>query len=148
MFARARRGPTPTSLTAIITSTHRPGRPLDRRRFCQGRERADRRLDHGCLLGRGHKEIKYQIGDGSSIDQLLGQWHASLYGLGEIFDPAIRWPRPMPPSTSTTYIPVMGDVYNPCRIYCLNDEGGLVICAWPKGAQKPTIPAPYSRKKR
>jgi hypothetical protein len=39
----------------------------------------------------------------------------------------------------------MGDVYNPCRIYCLNDEGGLVICAWPQGAQKPLIPAPYSQ---
>ncbi len=34
-----------------------------------------------------HGEIKYQIGAGSSIDQVLGQWHASLYGLGEIFDP-------------------------------------------------------------
>jgi hypothetical protein len=43
------------------------------------------------------------------------------------------------------YIPRMGDVYNPCRIYCLNDEGGLVICAWPEGAQKPVIPAPYSQ---
>jgi len=39
----------------------------------------------------------------------------------------------------------MGDVYNPCRIYCLNDEGGLVICAWPEGSAKPTIPAPYSQ---
>jgi non-lysosomal glucosylceramidase len=39
----------------------------------------------------------------------------------------------------------MGAVYNPCRIYCLNDEGGLVICAWPEGAQKPVIPAPYSQ---
>ena len=43
------------------------------------------------------------------------------------------------------YIPRMGDVYNPCRIYCLNDEGGLVICAWPEGSQKPVIPAPYSQ---
>lgn len=34
-----------------------------------------------------HREIKYQIGEGSSIDQVLGQWHASLYGLGEILDP-------------------------------------------------------------
>src|SRR5690606_41999378 len=43
------------------------------------------------------------------------------------------------------FIPVMGEVYNPCRIYCLNDEGGLVICAWPEGSTKPTIPAPYSQ---
>ena len=43
------------------------------------------------------------------------------------------------------FIPEMGKVYNPCRIYCLNDEGGLVICAWPEGSQKPLIPAPYSQ---
>ncbi len=35
-----------------------------------------------------HNEIKYQIGEGSSIDQILPQWHASLYGLGDLYDPA------------------------------------------------------------
>ncbi len=91
-----------------------------------------------------HNEIKYQIGEGSSIDQVLGQWHASLYGLGEIFRPEqVR--KANAAIFKYNYIPVMGDVYNPCRIYCLNDEGGLVICAWPEGAQKPTIPAPYSQ---
>lgn len=29
------------------------------------------------------QEIKYQIGEGSSIDQITGQWHAKLIGLGE-----------------------------------------------------------------
>jgi uncharacterized protein (DUF608 family) len=91
-----------------------------------------------------HEEIKYQIGEGSSIDQLLGQWHASLYGLGEIFDPE-QVKKANAAIYRYNYIPVMGEVYNPCRIYCLNDEGGLVICAWPEGAQKPLIPAPYSQ---
>lgn len=91
-----------------------------------------------------HGEIKYQIGAGSSIDQVLGQWHASLYGLGEIFDPAqVRQANAA--IYRYNYIPAMGEVYNPCRIYCLNDEGGLVICAWPPSVQKPTIPAPYSQ---
>jgi hypothetical protein len=91
-----------------------------------------------------HGEIKYQIAEGSSIDQVLAQWHASLYGLGEIFDPAqVRQANAA--IYKYNYIPRMGDVYNPCRIYCLNDEGGLVICAWPEGAQKPVIPAPYSQ---
>ena len=31
-------------------------------------------------------EIKYQIGEGSEIDQLCGQWHCSINGLGYIFD--------------------------------------------------------------
>jgi uncharacterized protein (DUF608 family) len=91
-----------------------------------------------------HHEIKYQIGAGSSIDQLLGQWHASLYGLGEIFDPA-RVAAANAAIFKYNFIPEMGAVYNPCRIYCLNDEGGLVICAWPEGVQKPVIPAPYSQ---
>jgi hypothetical protein len=91
-----------------------------------------------------HQEIKYQIGEGSSIDQLLGQWHASLYGLGEIFAPQ-QVAKANAAIYKYNYIPLMGSVYNPCRIYCLNDEGGLVICAWPEGSQKPTIPAPYSQ---
>ena len=33
-------------------------------------------------------EIKYQIAGGSSIDQLTGQWHADILGLGDLFDPA------------------------------------------------------------
>lgn len=91
-----------------------------------------------------HEEIKYQIGEGSSIDQVLPQWHASLYGLGDLYDPA-----QVKSASAAIYrynfIPEMGKVYNPCRIYCLNDEGGLVICAWPEGSQKPLIPAPYSQ---
>ena len=91
-----------------------------------------------------HGEIKYQIGEGSSIDQVLPQWHATLYGLGELFDPdQVR--QASAAIFKYNFIPTMGEVYNPCRIYCLNDEGGLVICAWPEGAQKPTIPAPYSQ---
>ncbi|MCX6047355.1 MAG: GH116 family glycosyl-hydrolase [Chloroflexi bacterium] len=91
-----------------------------------------------------HEEIKYQIAEGSSIDQLLAQWHASLYGLGEIFDPE-QVKKANAAIFKYNFVPVMGDVYNPCRIFCLNDEGGLVICAWPEGSQKPLIPAPYSQ---
>ena len=35
-------------------------------------------------------EIKYQIADGSEIDQLNAQWHANLCGLGDLFDPGQR----------------------------------------------------------
>jgi non-lysosomal glucosylceramidase len=91
-----------------------------------------------------HSEIKYQIGEGSSIDQVLPQWHANLYGLGDLYDP-VQVRQASAAIFKYNFIPEMGAVYNPCRIYCLNDEGGLVICAWPEGAQKPTIPAPYSQ---
>ena len=91
-----------------------------------------------------HGEIKYQIAEGSSVDQLLGQWHASLYGLGEIFD-AAQVRQANASFYKYNFVARVRDVYNPCRIYALNDEGGLVICAWPEGAQKPVIPAPYSQ---
>jgi hypothetical protein len=39
----------------------------------------------------------------------------------------------------------MREHYNPCRVYCLNDEGGLVISSWPEGKAKPAIPVPYSQ---
>lgn len=32
------------------------------------------------------RQIKYQIGEGCAIDQVVAQWHANLCGLGEIFD--------------------------------------------------------------
>ena len=35
------------------------------------------------------------------------------------------------------------DVFNPWRIYALNDEGGLVNCTFPQGCKKPYIPVPY-----
>ncbi len=91
-----------------------------------------------------HGEIKYQIGAGSSIDQVLGQWHASLYGLGEIFDPE-KVKMASAAIFKYNYKPLMRNAYNPDRIYCLNDEGGLVICAWPEGERQPVIPAPYSQ---
>ncbi len=39
----------------------------------------------------------------------------------------------------------MRESYNPCRVFALNDEAGLVMCAWPEGAKKPVIPIPYSQ---
>ncbi len=55
-----------------------------------------------------HQEMKYQIGEGCSIDQLLGQWHAD-----------------------------MREHVNPCRVYGMNDEQGTMICAYPPYRKKP-----------
>ena len=90
------------------------------------------------------KEIKYQIGEGVSIDQMLGQWHADLYGLGQIFDPE-KVQKALGSLFKYNFKETMRKYYNPCRIYCLNDESGLTICSWPEDKQKPAIPAPYSQ---
>jgi len=91
-----------------------------------------------------HEEIKYQIGEGCEIDQVLAQWHANLYGLGEIFDPRQTFNALKAIYRHNFKKPVRG-YFNPCRVFMLNDEAGLVMCAWPEGRPRPTIPVPYSQ---
>ena len=91
-----------------------------------------------------HQEIKYQIGEGCEIDQLLAQYHANIYGLGEIFDPS-QARTALHSLYKYNFKQSMRDFYNPCRIFALNDEGGLVMCAWPEKVYQPMIPIPYSQ---
>ena len=87
-------------------------------------------------------EIKYQFGEGSEIDQMMGQWHATMLGLGDVFDPDHR--RLAVRSLYENNFRSMRDVFNPCRIFAVNDERGVLICNWPEGAYKPAIPIPYT----
>lgn len=87
-------------------------------------------------------ELKYQIGDGCEIDQLLAQWHAALLGLGDVFD---REQRAIAVRSifENNFKPSMREVTNLWRIFALNDEGGTIICDYPEGAYKPVVPIPY-----
>ena len=89
-----------------------------------------------------HGEIKYQIADGCSIDSHLGQWYASLYGIGEVFDPA-RVRSTLDAVFRYNFRPSMRNVCNSWRIFALNDEGGTQMCVWPEGTRRPVIPLPY-----
>lgn len=88
-------------------------------------------------------EIKYQIQSGVSVDQLLGQWHADLNGLGDVFD-RNRVKKALASLFKYNFAEKIGDVFNPCRLYALEDESGLLICAYPSSADKPAIPIPYA----
>ena len=73
---------------------------------------------------------------------MVGQWHSSLIGLGDVFDSEHR-------KTAARFLfennfKSMRDVFNPCRVFAANDEHGLLICEWPKEAYKPMIPIPYT----
>ncbi|TYP76721.1 GH116 family glycosyl-hydrolase [Paenibacillus methanolicus] len=87
-------------------------------------------------------EIKYQIGDGCVIDQVIAQWHANLCGLGEIFDPAKT--QAALRSLYADNFRSMRDEANAWRLFSLNDEAGLVICTWPEGTQRPAVPLTYA----
>lgn len=90
-----------------------------------------------------HGEVKYQLGDGCFIDQVLGQWHADLYGLGDLFErPNVR--SALAAIYRHNHLPSMAGFENPSRLYAIDDEGGTIICVWPEGTRKPTIPAPYA----
>lgn len=88
-------------------------------------------------------EIKYQIGEGSAIDQVVAQWHANVCGLGEIFEKD-KVHRALTTIYEHNFIRDMRNHANPCRVYCLNDERGTVICAWPDSGKKPVVPVPYA----
>ncbi len=88
-------------------------------------------------------EIKYQIAEGSEIDQVNAQWHANICGLGDIFDPVQRRTA-LRSMYRYNFKKTMRGFFNPCRIYSLNDEGGLVISEWPEGKYRPVVPLPYS----
>ncbi len=88
------------------------------------------------------QELKYQFAEGCEIDQLIGQWHASLVGLGDIFDPEHR--KTAARAIYDINFKSMRDVANPCRVFAVNDEKGAVICEWAEDKYRPQIPIPYT----
>jgi hypothetical protein len=88
------------------------------------------------------KEIKYQIAEGSSIDQLLGQWHADIVGLGDLFDKE-QIETALSNLMKNNFKPSMRYFANPWRVFSADDEAGTVICDYPDGTKKPAIPIPY-----
>ena len=87
-------------------------------------------------------EIKYQIGEGSEIDQLLAQWHANIIGIGDIFDPKQR-KTALRNMYKNNFVTSMRELYNPFRLYSVNDDAGAIICTFPDNVKKPAIPIPY-----
>ncbi len=87
-------------------------------------------------------ELKYQIGEGCEIDQMLGQWHATLCGLGDIFDREQR-KAALQNMYKEIYKPSLRDYPNAWRVFALNDEGGAIMCAYPEGVYRPVIPISY-----
>ena len=87
-------------------------------------------------------ELKYQIADGCEIDQMLGQWHANICGLGDIFDPKQR-KIALRSMVKNNFKPVLREFANMWRVFAVNDEGGSIMCDYSESRQKPAIPIPY-----
>lgn len=85
---------------------------------------------------------RYQYGDGVLSDQLLGQFHAFVNGLGHIL-PAARVESALAAIVSHNLRDDLSTQESTQRVYALNEEGGLLLASWPRGG-RPRIPFVYS----
>ena len=83
-------------------------------------------------------EVKYQIGEGCEIDQLLAQWHADIVGLGDLFD-AEQVRIALANMYKYNFKENMRSHYNTFRLFAVDDESGAIICDYPEGREKPAI---------
>jgi hypothetical protein len=86
---------------------------------------------------------KYQYGKGCLSDGVLGAWLAEMCGLGEILDDK-KVKKNLVSIHKYNYRKNLKDHANPQRPgYALGNEGGLLLCTWPKGDAL-TLHFPYS----
>ena len=95
---------------------------------------------YASAIDRG--SLKYQYGEGCLSDQLLGQWLATVVGLGHVLPPEhVR--ETVRSIYRNNFRHDFFGYPNTQRLYALNDEKGLVLCSWPRG-QRPALPFVYS----
>jgi uncharacterized protein (DUF608 family) len=137
------------ALRAVEELAHVMGEPEVAGRCRKAFEGGSRKLDE--LLWNGEYYIQrlddvdaymYQHGIGCLTDQLLGQLHARILGLGDLLPPGHV--RTAVKSIFThNFRRDFRHHVNCQRTFVLNDEAGLVICTWPHGGQ-PRFPFVYS----
>jgi len=102
------------------------------------------KIASGLRIGVGAKDTThpdFQIGDGCLVDQLVGQYMATVSGLGDLLDPAhIR--KTLDSIYRYNYKRSLMHHASVQRVYALNDEAALVICDFAKGT-RPEVPMPY-----
>lgn len=84
----------------------------------------------------------YQHGVGCLSDQLLGQMHASLLGLGNLL-PADHLKKAVHSIYTHNFREDFSGHVNAQRTYVLNGDAGLLMCSWPNGGI-PRFPFVYS----
>ena len=112
-------------------------------------ERGSRNLDEQLWNGEYYiqktdnvDEHYYQHGVGCLSDQLLGQLHACILGLGDLL-PANHIKTAVKSIFDYNFRTDFSEHVNCQRTYILNDEAGLTMCSWPNGGQ-PRYPFVYS----
>ena len=85
-----------------------------------------------------HTNPDYQVGTGCLVDQLVGQYMASLMDLGYMLNrDNVR--KTVESIYKYNYRTSLYNHFNNRRTYALNDESAVLICSWPKGG-RPEVP--------
>ena len=86
---------------------------------------------------------KYQYGKGCLSDGVLGAWIGRMCGLNDVID-ATKLASHLSAVHKYNFKKNLSEHANPQRpSYALGDEGGLLLCSWPKGG-KLSLPFVYS----
>jgi len=87
----------------------------------------------------------YQYGRGCLSDGVLGAWHASLYGLGELLDKEkVRSHlKAVFRHNFKASLESNAAIYGGTTSSAAAEESGLLNCTWPKGG-RPTLPFSYT----
>ena len=104
---------------------------------------ADKIAD-GLRIGVGAKDTmhpQFQVGDGCLVDQLVGQYMATVSGLGDLLDP-VHIRKTLDSIYRYNYKKSLVHHASVQRVFALNDEAALVICDFKKGT-RPEVPMPY-----
>jgi uncharacterized protein (DUF608 family) len=113
--------------------------------YRRGREALDSETWNGEFYVQAYeraREEKYQVGAGCLSDQLLGQWMAHVVGKGYVL-PEDHVRSAVRSVYRHNFKETFASHANPQRIFALGDEGGLLLCSWPRG-QRPLLPFVYS----
>jgi non-lysosomal glucosylceramidase len=108
-----------------------------RKVFESGKKLSEEKLFNGeyyfQIMPKG-TEIPFQYGPGCICDQVLGQWHSRMYGIGDIYDPDhVR--SAIGSVFKYNFRDSFFNHHNPHRVYAINDDKGLLICTWPNGGR-------------
>ncbi len=88
-------------------------------------------------------ELKYQMGEGCITDQILGQWHAEVAGLGGFLDDG-KVTAALKAVHANNFRPASRTTSTRAATTPIEDEGGLLVATYPEGVRQPMVAAPYA----